>query len=79
LEESLVPTCAQLCIAVVAYSPNPRGLLAQKVDATPDDWRSTIPRFSNDNLARNAKLQDVLQDMGKKYEATPAQDLGELL
>lgn len=76
LETDLVPVCKELNIPIVAYSPLARNLLATKVEAPPNDWRSSVPRFSAENLAKNAKITDILHEMATKYnngDCTPAQ------
>ncbi|HXN48002.1 MAG TPA: aldo/keto reductase, partial [Bryobacteraceae bacterium] len=56
-EDEVLPTCRQLGIAFVAYSPLGRGFLSGKIksaeDLWPDDFRLTSPRFQGDNFQRN--------------------------
>ena len=58
LEETLVPTCVELGVGIVAYSPLARNLLTMSgSEAAPTDWRAaTIPRYDADNYRRNQDL-----------------------
>src|SRR3546814_3525156 len=60
VEKDVLPTCAELGITFVAYSPLGRGFLTGAIrnanDLAPDDIRHTSPRFQGDNLSRNAAL-----------------------
>mmetsp|Transcript_1665 Transcript_1665/g.2386 ORF Transcript_1665/g.2386 Transcript_1665/m.2386 type:complete len:337 (+) Transcript_1665:192-1202(+) len=71
LEEELVPVCKELDITIVAYSPLARNLLVQKLDAIPNDWRSTNPRYQQ--LEQNKKFADQVHDIAEKMKCTPAQ------
>uniref|UniRef100_A0A7R9WIB3 NADP-dependent oxidoreductase domain-containing protein n=1 Tax=Pseudictyota dubia TaxID=2749911 RepID=A0A7R9WIB3_9STRA len=74
LEEDIVPTCKELGINIVAYSPIARGLLSGALTEPPKDWRSdTIPYFTPENLAANAKLVAIIEDLAKAKGCTPAQ------
>ena len=73
LEEELVPMCKELDIAIVAYSPLARNLLATRVEETPQDWRSTNPRYFKENLEKNAKIVDTMDQLAEKYKCTKAQ------
>ena len=76
-EDALLPTLAELGIALVAYSPLGRGFLAGRFqrldDLTPDDWRRNNPRFQGENFAKNLALVDHLKDLAEQTDATPAQ------
>lgn len=73
LEEELVPMCKRLDITVVAYSPLARNLLATKVEAPPQDWRGSLPRYQAENLEANNKIVDIMEGISRKYDCTPAQ------
>jgi aryl-alcohol dehydrogenase-like predicted oxidoreductase len=70
LEEELIPVCKKLNVTIVAYSPLARNLLATKLEAPPSDWRAT---YSQENLEKNRKFTDILEDVASKYGCTPAQ------
>jgi aryl-alcohol dehydrogenase-like predicted oxidoreductase len=71
-EEEVIPTCRELGIGFVPYSPLSRGLLAGRIrsidDLTPDDGRRQVPRFQGENLARNlavtARLSEIAAARG---------------
>jgi aryl-alcohol dehydrogenase-like predicted oxidoreductase len=67
LEKELVPTCAELGVSVVAYSPLARNLLAGNTEApSAGDWRvGNVPRFDADNLKANVALVDKIKAMGE--------------
>jgi len=73
LEDDLVPTCAELGITLVAYSPFARGLLAKRTEDTPQDYRAGIPRFQGDSLKKNMELYDKVEELAKKKGSTTAQ------
>ena len=75
LEEELVPVCKELDVDIVAYSPLSRNLLAAKVEAPPEDWRGTLPRYSKENLEKNIKIHDTVQGIAAKYEGANAAQL----
>ena len=65
-EDELLPTCRELGIGFVAYSPLGRGFLTGRFrsldDLAPDDWRRSNPRFQGDNFQRNL---DVVDQVGR--------------
>ncbi|CAH2047733.1 unnamed protein product [Thlaspi arvense] len=77
VEEEIVPTCRELGIGIVAYSPLGRGFLAagpklvENMDQ--DDFRKTLPRFQQENLDHNKILYDKVCAMAEKKGCTPAQ------
>ena len=44
-----------------------------RADLPPNDWRLTVPRYSEENFPNIVKLSDGLAAIGKKYNATPGQ------
>ncbi|MBN1173854.1 MAG: aldo/keto reductase [Micromonosporaceae bacterium] len=76
-EAELLATCAELGIALVAYSPMGRGLLTGAVTdpsaLAADDVRRGFPRFTGDNLASNLRLVDAVRQVATAVGATPAQ------
>ncbi|QFZ24851.1 aldo/keto reductase [Saccharothrix syringae] len=79
IEDEVAPTCRELGIGVVAYSPLGRGFLTGRYtspdDFAPDDIRrsSRMPRFAEDNLARNVALVESLREVAREHDATPGQ------
>jgi aryl-alcohol dehydrogenase-like predicted oxidoreductase len=76
-EDGLLPTLAELDIALVAYSPLGRGFLGGRFrkldDLAPDDWRRNNPRFQGENFAKNLALADHLKELAEERGHTPAQ------
>jgi aryl-alcohol dehydrogenase-like predicted oxidoreductase len=76
-EKEVLPTCEELGIGFVPYSPLGKGFLTGKIDDTAKfdstDFRSTLPRFTPDALKANQALIDLLGKIGERKKATPAQ------
>jgi aryl-alcohol dehydrogenase-like predicted oxidoreductase len=76
-EQEVIPTLEELGIALVAYSPLGKGFLTgtigenAKFEST--DFRSTLPRFAPEALKANQAVIDLLDRLGKRKNATPAQ------
>jgi aryl-alcohol dehydrogenase-like predicted oxidoreductase len=77
VEDQILPTCRELGIGFVAYSPLGRGLLARRIDApvapAAQDVRAFHPRFRAENLARNLALVDVLAQRAAVHGLSLAQ------
>jgi aryl-alcohol dehydrogenase-like predicted oxidoreductase len=77
VEAEILPTCRELGIGFVAYSPLGRGFLTgtiqQPEDLAEGDRRREHPRFAPENLARNRPLLDPLRALATAKDATPAQ------
>ncbi|KAJ7686773.1 NADP-dependent oxidoreductase domain-containing protein [Mycena rosella] len=73
----LLAAARETGVAVVAYSPLGRGLLTGKYRSRADfeegDYRRTLPRFAEENFARNLALVDHLQRIADTHGATSAQ------
>ncbi|MFL6449939.1 MAG: aldo/keto reductase [Bryobacteraceae bacterium] len=76
-EKDVIPTCDELGIGFVPFSPLASGFLSGKVTAndtyTGDDVRRVITRFDKDNIRANQLLLDLLTAFAKDKGATPAQ------
>lgn len=76
-EDSVLQTLEELGVGFVPYSPLGRGFLTGKIDTTAnfgsDDFRSTVPRFSAENMKANQALVDTMGAFAKAKHATPAQ------
>lgn len=76
-ERELLAALDELGIALVAYSPLGRGILAgrfQKVDdLAAGDWRRNHPRFQGENFDRNVALAGRVKALAAKKGCTPAQ------
>ena len=75
--DGVLATCAELKIPIVAYSPLGRGLLTGQMskpsDLDPSDIRHRLPRFSEENMSKNAQLGNELQQLAESKGCTPAQ------
>jgi len=76
-EDEVLPTCRELGIGFVAYSPLGRGFLTGRFrsidDLPPDDYRRSSPRFQGENFQRNLDLVDKVQAIAKRKRCTPSQ------
>jgi aryl-alcohol dehydrogenase-like predicted oxidoreductase len=77
VEAEILPTCRELGIGFVAYSPLGRGFLtgqAKRADEYgPGDSRSTHPRFQGENFEANMRLVDAVKELAGKKGCTPSQ------
>ncbi|MGC1522330.1 MAG: aldo/keto reductase [Steroidobacteraceae bacterium] len=77
LEATILPTCEELDIGVVAYSPLGRGFLTglfkKPEDFDAGDYRRNTPRFSNENFAGNLQMVEVISEIAREQGYTPAQ------
>jgi len=77
IEESILPTCEELGIGLVPYSPLGRGYLTGKIDENTiydsTDIRSNNPRFTQEAIKANRVVIDLLEKIGAEKGATPAQ------
>lgn len=76
-ESEILPTLEELGIGFVPFSPLGKGFLTGAInentqfDAT--DFRSTVPRFTEENRKANEALVDLLSQFAGQKEATPGQ------
>ncbi|MCK1819755.1 aldo/keto reductase [Streptomyces sp. XM83C] len=77
VEAEVLPTCRELGIGFVPYSPLGRGFLAGRFtspeDLDIDDWRRQNPRFQDENLAANLRLAAKVKQIAAEKDVTPAQ------
>ncbi|MET7281533.1 aldo/keto reductase [Kribbella sp. NPDC005582] len=75
IEESVLPTCRELGIGIVPYSPLGRGMLTGALpdQLAADDFRRTLPRFTGENLDANLALVDRVRAVAARLGATPGQ------
>lgn len=90
VEQHVIPTCAQLGIGFVAFSPVGRGLLTDHFDTTAlgeKDTRHKFPWFNHHNIGHNTQVAERVQAAGAQsgipaaglalaWLYTKAQDLG---
>ena len=76
-EEEIIPTLEELGIGFVPFSPLGKGFLTGQIDTSTafadDDFRNTVPRFSEENRKANQAVVNLLQRIADEKEATPAQ------
>jgi aryl-alcohol dehydrogenase-like predicted oxidoreductase len=76
-ETDVLPTCRELGVSFVAYSPLGRGFLTGQLqsidDLAPDDWRRNNPRFQGDNFQKNLDLVKQIEAMAKRKNVLPSQ------
>ncbi|HEU4587277.1 MAG TPA: aldo/keto reductase [Gemmatimonadales bacterium] len=76
-EDEILPTCRELGVGFVAYSPLGRGFLTGRfktIDDLPeDDYRRHSPRFQGDNFRKNLELVARVEEMARAKGCTPAQ------
>ena len=77
LEKEVLPALEELGIGLVPYSPLGRGFLTGKIDENTtfdsSDFRSTLPRFTQEARKTNKALVDLLGTIAERKKATPAQ------
>ena len=76
-EAEVLPTCEELGIGFVAFSPLGKGFLTGKIDESTsfdkDDFRNIVPRFSPEARKANQALVDRVTSIATAKQATPAQ------
>ncbi len=77
VEEEILPTCRELGIGFVAYSPLGRGYLTGAIssrdDLTEEDNRHGHPRWQEEHFEKNIKLVAPLKALAEKNGATSGQ------
>jgi aryl-alcohol dehydrogenase-like predicted oxidoreductase len=76
-EDEILPTCRELGIGFVAYSPLGRGFLTGAIrsvgDLAENDFRLSTPRFQGENFQRNLDLVVEVERLAGEKAVTPAQ------
>jgi aryl-alcohol dehydrogenase-like predicted oxidoreductase len=76
-ESDVLPLCAELGIAYVAYSPLGRGMFGGAItdpsSLTEGDRRREHPRFQEANLQQNLKLVEPVRELAAAKGCSPAQ------
>jgi aryl-alcohol dehydrogenase-like predicted oxidoreductase len=77
VEEEILPTCRELGIGFVAYSPLGRGFLSGRFKSPEDldaaDFRRTGPRFRGEALEHNLRLVAKVEELAAEKGCTPGQ------
>ncbi|HLY48181.1 MAG TPA: aldo/keto reductase [Solirubrobacteraceae bacterium] len=76
-EQEVLPTCRELGIGFVPYSPLGRGFLSGRFksadELADDDFRRSGPRFTGENLEANLHLASKIAEIAAEKAITPAQ------
>lgn len=77
VEEEILPTCIELGITFVPYSPLGRGFLTGQIKSQADlpegDWRRLNPRFQGENFDKNLTIVEQVRIISDRLSSTPAQ------
>ncbi|MDB5006409.1 MAG: ral stress protein 69 [Mucilaginibacter sp.] len=76
VETEILPVCRELGISLVPFSPLSRGLITNTVkidELAGDDFRKTLPRFSDDFKDNNQNLASAFAELASQKSCTPAQ------
>ena len=77
VETEILPTCRELGIGFVAYSPLGRGFLTGRFQAGSQfedgDFRASLPRFASENAETNGALVELVRGIAAEQGCTPAQ------
>jgi aryl-alcohol dehydrogenase-like predicted oxidoreductase len=76
-EKEVIPALEELGIGFVPFSPLGKGFLTGKIDEKTtfdsSDFRNIVPRFSPEARKANQAVVDLLSDIARRKNATPAQ------
>jgi aryl-alcohol dehydrogenase-like predicted oxidoreductase len=76
-EPDVLPTCEELGIGFVPWSPLGQGFLTGKIDASTKfestDFRAVFPRFTEEARKANQAVVELLHQIAQRKNATPAQ------
>jgi aryl-alcohol dehydrogenase-like predicted oxidoreductase len=77
VEEEVIPTCRELGITFVPYSPLGRGFLTGTIrnaeSLAPDDFRRRVPRFMGENFRKNLANLEIIRRVAERHHASHAQ------
>lgn len=77
VEAEIIPTCRELGIGLVPYSPLGRGYLTGTISSRDDladnDFRRNNPRFTDDAIAANQAVVDTVRSVAAAHGCTPGQ------
>jgi aryl-alcohol dehydrogenase-like predicted oxidoreductase len=76
-EAEAIPTCRELGVGFVAYSPLGRGIFGGRIKSLDDldvgDYRRNSPRFTGENLPHNLSLVKRLEEIAAGKKCRPSQ------
>lgn len=73
VEQAILPTLRELGIGMTAYGVLSRGLIADRQNAPSETLRANMPRFSDENMARNRRLVEQLATLAQERGVTTSQ------
>lgn len=77
VENEVLPTCSELGIGFVPYSPLGRGFLTGRFQDgsafESGDFRAKLPRFQATAVTSNKRIADLVRAVATRKECTPAQ------
>lgn len=77
VEKEILPTCRELGIGFVPFSPLGRGFLSGQIkDATnfsKEDFRKDNPRFQGENFRKNLEFMKTIEELAAEKKCKPAQ------
>jgi len=77
VEAEILPTCKELGVGFVPYSPLGRGFLTGTYGKSPTfhdgDFRASLPRFTDENIAINLSIVDCIRTFAASKKCTEAQ------
>lgn len=77
VEDEILPTCRELDIGFVAYSPLGRGFLTGRFrtfeDLPADDYRRNQPRFQGANFQKNLDVVQLIEQLARSKGCTASQ------
>jgi len=77
VKEEVIPTCRELGITFVPFSPLGRGFLTGTVrnveSLAADDFRRRVPRFSGENFRKNLANLEIIRRVAERHHASHAQ------
>ena len=77
VEDEILPTCRELGIGFVPYSPLGRGFLTGRFrsfdDLPADDYRRNQPRFQGENFQKNLDVVAEVEKIAREKGCTPSQ------
>jgi aryl-alcohol dehydrogenase-like predicted oxidoreductase len=77
IEESILPAMRELGVGLAPFSPLGRGYLTGALHSSSGfgagDFRRHLPRFSDEHMAANQRLVEIVKSIAQRREATPAQ------
>jgi len=77
VEDEILPTCRELGVGFVPYSPLGRGFLTGAIqkfeDLAPDDYRRFSPRFQGENFQKNLDLVQKIKEMAEEKGCATSQ------